>query len=80
MARYFFHVYNGHGETHDEEGVEIEDHAGARGMAVDSIRSIVAEEARDGLIDLTGHIDIADLDGAIVFTTHFEEAFTMRLR
>jgi hypothetical protein len=51
MARYYFHIYNGHGETRDHEGVEIGE-ADAHGMAVDSIRSIVSEEAREGLIDL----------------------------
>lgn len=78
MARFYFHIYNGHGETHDHEGVEL-DEGEARGMAVESIRSIVAEEARDGLIDLTGRIEVADQQGDIVFTTQFPEAFTLRL-
>lgn len=78
MARFYFHIYNGHGETHDHEGVELAE-ADARGMAVDSIRSIVAEEARDGLIDLTGHIDVVDQHGDIVLTTRFLEAFNLRL-
>lgn len=79
MARFFFHIYNGHGETHDDEGVEI-DQAAAPDMAVASIRSIVADEARDGLIDLTGRIDVADQHGDVIFTTQFQEAFTLRLR
>lgn len=79
MARYYFHIYNGHGETRDHEGVEIEHRAAAQGMAVDSIRSIVAEEARDGLIDLTGRIDVETEQGDVVFTTQFPEAFTLRL-
>lgn len=78
MARFYFHIYNGHGETRDDEGVET-DQAGAQGMAVESIRSIVAEEARDGLIDLTGRIEVADQRGDVVFTTGFPEAFTLRL-
>lgn len=79
MARYYFHIYNGHGETRDHEGVEIAE-ADARGMAVDSIRSIVSEEARDGLIDLRGHIDVVDQKGGLVFKTEFVEAFNLRLR
>lgn len=80
MARYYFHIYNGHGETRDHEGVEIALRADARGMAVDSIRSIVSEEARDGLIDLTGRIDVVDQQGDLVFKTEFVEAFNLRLR
>lgn len=79
MARFYFHIYNGHGETPDHEGMEL-DEAGARDMAVESIRSIVAEEARDGLIDLAGRIEVADQNGGLVFTTQFQEAFTLRLR
>lgn len=78
MVRFYFHIYNGHGETHDDEGVEI-DQAGARGMAMEGIRSIVSEEARDGLIDLTGRVDVVDRNGDVVFTTGFQEAFTLRL-
>jgi hypothetical protein len=79
MARYYFHIYNGHGETRDDEGVEMEEAVHARGMAVDSIRSIVADEARSGLIDLSGHIDVEDQHGDVVFTTEFKEAFNLRL-
>lgn len=80
MARYYFHVHNGHGDTPDHEGVEVAEQALARTMAIDSIRSIVADEAREGLIDLTGHIQVVDQQGEVVFTTQFPEAFTLRLR
>lgn len=79
MARYYFHVYNGEGVTRDDEGVEFEEQMAAQGMAVDSIRSIVAEEARGGVIDLTGHIDVADQRGDILFTAEFSRAFNLRL-
>lgn len=79
MTRYYFHIYNGEGETWDHEGVELDEQANAQGMAVDSIRSIVAEEARGGVIDLTGHIDVADQSGDILFTAEFSKAFKLRL-
>ncbi|MEJ5978087.1 hypothetical protein WG901_15655 [Novosphingobium sp. PS1R-30] len=78
MPRFFFHVHNGHGETHDDEGLDLPGQSHARSVAIDSIRSILAEEARHGLIDLQGHIDITE--GAdVLFTIAFTEAFELKL-
>jgi hypothetical protein len=79
MPRFFLHIYNGHGPVHDEEGSEAEDQAGARVIALDSIRSIVAAEAREGLIDLTGHIAIEDEAGNPLTDVRFPEAFELRM-
>ena len=46
---------------------------------MDSIRSIIAEEARKGVIDLDGHIDIIDTSGQALTKITFPEAFTLRL-
>lgn len=78
MPRFFFHVHNGQGETHDEEGLDLPDQADARGVAIDSIRSIIAEEARQGMIDLQGHIDITE-GAEVLLCIDFIEAFELRL-
>lgn len=78
MPHFFFHVHNGHGETPDEEGLDLPDQANARGMALDSIRSIIAEEARRGVIDLKGRIDITE-GGETLLRVEFIEAFDLRL-
>lgn len=78
MPRFFFHVHNGDGETHDEEGLDLPDQAHARGVAIDSIRSIIAEEARQGMIDLQGRIDITEGD-CVLLQIVFVEAFDLRL-
>lgn len=79
MPRFFFHVFNGHGHTPDEEGVDLQDEAAAQRMALDSIRSIVSEEARKGVIDLDGYVDIVDGSAHSLVKVSFPEAFTLRM-
>lgn len=79
MPRYFFDISNGNGFVADEEGVDLQDQAAALRMATDSIRSIVAEEARKGVIDLDGHIDVRDGSADTLARIAFPDAFTMRL-
>jgi hypothetical protein len=79
MPHFFFHVYNGHGHTPDEGGSDMEDQAAAHRMALDSIRSMVAEEARGGVIDLQGRIDVKDGNSNLLVTVYYSEAFDLRL-
>lgn len=79
MPHYYFHVQNGHGFTRDEEGIDLEDEAAARAMAMDSIRSIVAEEARKGVLDLDGFIDVLDETATRLSRIGFSEAFSLRI-
>jgi hypothetical protein len=75
MARFYLHVINGIGYAPDEEGVELADAKAAAARAVEGIRSILADEAKAGRLDLDGRIEIADETGQIVRTVSFEEAF-----
>lgn len=79
MPRFFFFVYNGHGETPDETGTDLRDKAAARQLALDSVRSMVAEEARSGVIDLTGHIEVKDQAGQLLLTVDYVEAFNLNI-
>lgn len=79
MPHYFFQVCNGQGMTSDEEGIDLQDEAAARSMAMDSIRSIVAEEARKGVIDLDGYIEIENAECEVLTRIAFPEAFALRL-
>lgn len=78
MPRYYFDVSNGQGYTPDEEGVDLQDQAAAVHMAMDSIRSIISEEARKGVIDLDGYIEVRDGTAEALAHISFPEAFTMR--
>jgi len=79
MPRFFFHMYNGHGDTPDEVGSDLEDQAAARRLAIDSVRSMISEDARRGTIDLKGRIDVMDGAGNVLVTVEFAEAFEVRL-
>ena len=79
MPRYYFHLWNGIGSVPDEEGEEIHDLLAARFRAIENIRSILKGDIDEGLIDLTGHIDIADEAGAVLERVHFAQAVVLRL-
>ncbi|MDB5723411.1 MAG: hypothetical protein JWQ16_165 [Novosphingobium sp.] len=79
MPHYFFQVRNGHGMTLDDEGIDLQDEAAAQAMAMDSIRSMVSEEARKGVIDLDGYIDVKNDDAETLTRITFPEAFTLRM-
>lgn len=79
MPRFFFHVYNGHGDTPDEAGSDLESQTAARTLALDSVRSMVSEDARRGVIDLKGRIDVKDTADNLLLTVEFVEAFDLRI-
>lgn len=79
MPRFYLDITNGHGEVPDEDGLELEGQYAAHQLAIDSVRSIVAEETRKGIIDLNGRIDVCDEDRNILLTVPFAEAFELRM-
>ena len=79
MGHFFFHVFNGHGHLPDHEGQELADQAAAREIAIDSVRSMVAEDARRGVVDLSGSITVRDETGKDLFTLTYMEAFELHL-
>lgn len=79
MPRFFFFVYNGHGEIPDDVGSDLENQSSARRLAIDSVRSMIAEDARRGVIDLNGRIEVKDAAENVLVTVDFAEAFDLRL-
>lgn len=79
MPKFFFHVLNGIGHMGDEEGQDLEDQAAARRIAIDSVRSMVSEDARAGTIDLRGRIEVKDGDQNVLVTVTYAEAFELQL-
>jgi hypothetical protein len=51
----------------------------ARLAAIDGVRSVLSEEMRQGQVDLTGAIEIADGDGNILLIVHFRDAVQLKL-
>jgi hypothetical protein len=79
MARYYLNIRNGGGYVEDMEGQELPDLAAARLQAIEGVRSVLSEEARQGEIDLSGSIEIADQAGNILLILPFSDAVHLRL-
>lgn len=74
MPRYFFNIRNGNGLTEDEEGRDFPDVGAARAEALKGVRSIVAEEVKEGQLDLAGRIEITDESGGAIEDIPFGDA------
>jgi hypothetical protein len=80
MRRYYFNVRSGSDFTEDEEGRELPDAGVARAEAIHGARSLIAADVLDGQLDLEGCVEVADGDGAVLFTIDFAHAVEIRLR
>jgi hypothetical protein len=78
MARFFLHINNGSGYSEDPEGQELEDLDAAVAAAIEGVRSMMSEEARQGQLDLSGRIEIADAQGNILQIVPFTDAIHVR--
>ena len=79
MARFFLDVINGHGAIIDEEGTQVASRAELTALIFDNIRSMVAEDARQGKIDLLGRVIVRDASGTETEAVTFSDAFELRL-
>ncbi len=59
MPRFFFNVFD-EATTIDEVGQELSDVAAAHEAAIEEARAILADEARNGRIDLNHRIEVED--------------------
>jgi hypothetical protein len=78
MQHFYFHLYNHVGFVRDHEGQQLPDLDQAREQARREIRSIVSEEAKEGVIDLTGRVEIAGGAGEILEVVLFAQAVELR--
>ncbi len=79
MTIYYLNIQNGVGLVVDEEGRDLPDLDAARDAAKEGIRSMISEEAKTGLLDLTGRIEVMDADGNVLCLVSYEEAMELRL-
>jgi len=79
MPHFYLHIRNGGGYDEDPEGQELADLDAARLAAIDGVRSVLSEEMRQGRVDLTGAIEIADGDGNVLLIVHFRDAVQLKL-
>jgi hypothetical protein len=78
VPRFHLNIFNGDGESPDEEGQVLPDLAAARSEAIRGIRSLLANELSSGAIELGGRIEIADVDGKVLQTIAFADAVEIR--
>jgi hypothetical protein len=74
MPSYHLHLTNAHIEAEDEHGVEAADLDAARCCALEGIRDFLAEEVKQGRMDLRGKVEIADGTGCLLMTVAFDDA------
>lgn len=74
MPRYFFHLRDGEDILLDPEGRELDDREAVERMALDEARSIIADEARGGRIELNARIDVETEEGELVHRLDFVNA------
>ena len=79
MPLFYLHVYNRTGVSRDEEGEELDDVSQAHRRAIEGIRSILSDEASQGMLDLRGRVEIVSETGAPLATVPFAEAFELHL-
>ena len=77
MERYHFNLHERSGFVQDEEGRELPGMAEVRSEALKGVRSLVAEDAIQGRIDLSGRVEVVDSEGRAVFTLTFSDAVEM---
>jgi len=74
--RFFFHLSNDI-SCMDEEGMELPDLATARAKGIESARSIMSAEIRNGKLPLADVITIANEKGTPMATVSFRETLEM---
>ena len=79
MTKFYLNIQNGIGLVIDEEGRELDSLEAARAEAVGGIRAIISEEAKTGLLDLTGRIEVMDAEGHLLSVVGYADAMELRL-
>jgi hypothetical protein len=77
MPRFFFNIHDCIGCI-DEEGMELPDRAAAMVEALRGARSLVAEQAMKGVINLGPWIEITDETGRPIGSLTYAEAVTVK--
>jgi hypothetical protein len=73
MRRYYFHLYNDL-TVMDMEGQLLPDLEAARANGIKEAREMMMDTVREGRIDFSHRIEIADHSGDIVATIRFGDA------
>ena len=75
---YYLHLRSDTELIHDPEDIDLVDLDAARRECILNIRSLVADDALTGIIDLASEIDVEDENGRPVLTVRFDEAVQVK--
>jgi hypothetical protein len=79
VPRYHFQIINDTGLTPDPDGQRLPNLHEARWQAIRGIRSILSDEVKQGVFDVTGRIEITDSDQKPLAVVRFSDAIELRL-
>ena len=77
MARYFFHLCDGHEVVIDPEGQEIAEASEVGDRALKEARAMISQDALAGRIRLKQYIEVRDDSGKLVHQLSFRDAVTI---
>lgn len=71
---YFFNIRDSLENAEAAEGLEYPDDDAAREAALAGARSLIAADVQEGILNLSGRIDVTDEQGKMMFSVPFESA------
>ncbi len=76
MARYYFHSYNDV-RAIDEEGADHGDLAEVRAYATASVRDMMSDDVKRGVLNLGSRIEVEDEHGTVVLVLYYRDAIEL---
>ncbi len=73
MRRYYFNILSGLSQIEDQEGEILPDVSSVRDRAIVIAREIMADEVREGRLDLGSSIEVRDETQSVVLTLAFAD-------
>jgi hypothetical protein len=80
VGRYYFHLRDERGRLEDREGIELAGEDRVLAAAVKGARSLIGQDVADGHLDLSGCIEVMDVEGRLVLALHFSAAVKLESR
>lgn len=74
VPKFYFVVHDVAGVAADDDGAELADFEAACRHATAGARSIMSDGVRDGMLDLSGFIEIEDQDRVVLDRVNFRDA------
>jgi hypothetical protein len=77
VARYYFHLTDGHEALIDPDGRDLEDAGQIPVLALQEARAMIAQDVLVGRIFLNQYIEVRDEDGKLIHQLAFKDAVTI---